>query len=112
MMNPDACEDVLSTLDKYQDKKLTCRDCGADFVFTASEQEFFDQKGLANVPRRCTECRLVMRAKRAGKEPELFAVQCEACGVATKVTFKPTGRKPVLCLGCMHANKNNPTVKS
>ncbi|HEX6510423.1 MAG TPA: zinc-ribbon domain-containing protein, partial [Chloroflexota bacterium] len=32
------------------DKTLTCRDCGADFLFTAGEQEFFQSKGLLHEP--------------------------------------------------------------
>ena len=34
----------------YQDKTLKCRDCGQDFVFTASEQAFFAEKGFQNDP--------------------------------------------------------------
>ena len=30
----------------YQDITLTCKDCGAVFVFTAGEQEFYAQKGF------------------------------------------------------------------
>ena len=30
----------------FQDKTLVCRDCDAEFVFTASEQEFYAEKGL------------------------------------------------------------------
>lgn len=37
----------------YQDKTLKCRDCGAEFVFTASEQAFFAEKGFQNEPGRC-----------------------------------------------------------
>ena len=29
----------------YADRNLTCRDCGATFVFSAGEQEFFAMKG-------------------------------------------------------------------
>jgi len=45
----------------YQDKSITCRDCGHEFTFTASEQQFFAEKGFTNEPRRCSTCR---RAKR------------------------------------------------
>jgi len=47
----------------YQDKSITCRDCGHEFTFTASEQQFFAEKGFVNEPKRCPTCR---RAKRAG----------------------------------------------
>ena len=37
----------------YQDKTLTCKDCGQEFVFTAGEQEFYAEKGFQNEPTRC-----------------------------------------------------------
>ncbi|MBX9137873.1 MULTISPECIES: zinc-ribbon domain-containing protein [unclassified Clostridium] len=43
------------------DKTLTCRDCGAEFVFTTGEQEFYKEKGFTNEPTRCVACR---RAKK------------------------------------------------
>ena len=30
----------------YQDEKLVCEDCGAEFIFTAGEQEFYAEKGM------------------------------------------------------------------
>ena len=44
------------------DKTLTCKDCGAEFVFTVGEQEFYKEKGFDNEPQRCLACR---RAKKA-----------------------------------------------
>ncbi len=41
----------------YANKTLKCSDCGADFAFTASEQEFFAGKGFVNEPGRCLPCR-------------------------------------------------------
>ncbi|MBP2659503.1 MAG: CxxC-x17-CxxC domain containing protein, partial [Firmicutes bacterium] len=29
-----------------QDKTLTCKDCGVQFVFSASEQDFYAEKGF------------------------------------------------------------------
>lgn len=40
-----------------EDKKLTCKDCGKEFVFTVGEQEFYQEKGFTNDPVRCPECR-------------------------------------------------------
>lgn len=40
-----------------EDKKLTCVDCGAEFIFTAGEQEFYKEKGFDNEPKRCLSCR-------------------------------------------------------
>ena len=33
----------------FADKNLKCRECGADFVFTSGEQEFYAMKGLNNL---------------------------------------------------------------
>ena len=37
----------------YEDKTLVCKDCGAEFIFTAGEQEFYAEKGFQNEPTRC-----------------------------------------------------------
>ena len=31
---------------EYTDKTLTCKDCGAEFTFTAGEQAFYAEKVL------------------------------------------------------------------
>ena len=41
----------------YEDKTLICKECGAEFVFTAGEQEFYASKGFVNEPQRCKACR-------------------------------------------------------
>ena len=30
----------------FEDKTLVCRECGKEFVFTASEQQFYADKGF------------------------------------------------------------------
>ena len=52
-----------------EDKTLTCCECGAEFVFTASEQEFYAEKGFTNEPRRCPNCRQA-RKQRMGIQTE------------------------------------------
>lgn len=49
---------------EYQDKTLVCKDCGNQFVFTAGEQAFYAEKGFANEPQRCKECRDKKKADR------------------------------------------------
>jgi len=41
----------------FEDKSMTCSDCGASFTFTAGEQEFYESKGFTNEPKRCVPCR-------------------------------------------------------
>jgi ssDNA-binding Zn-finger/Zn-ribbon topoisomerase 1 len=40
----------------YEDKVLTCQDCGGEFIFATGEQRFFARKELAP-PKRCPDCR-------------------------------------------------------
>jgi CxxC-x17-CxxC domain-containing protein len=47
----------------YYDKNLTCADCSQEFVFTASEQDFYSQRGFTE-PRRCPSCRASRKAAR------------------------------------------------
>ncbi len=48
-----------------EDKTLVCRECGTEFVFSASEQEFYEEKGFTNEPGRCPGCRQA-RKQRMG----------------------------------------------
>ena len=51
----------------YSDKNLTCADCGQEFVFTASEQDFYAQRGFTE-PRRCPSCRASRKAARQASD--------------------------------------------
>ena len=53
-----------------QDITLVCKDCGNEFVWTAGEQEFYQQKGLVNQPVRCPECRKKRKAEREARESQ------------------------------------------
>lgn len=83
----------------FEDKTLTCKDCGNDFVFTAGEQEFYAEKGFVNEPQRCKECR--DKRKNAARAPrELHDAVCAECGKECKVPFVPNGERPVYCSEC------------
>lgn len=47
----------------YTDRVLACADCGQEFVFSASDQEFYAGRGFTD-PRRCPSCRASRRAAR------------------------------------------------
>ena len=48
---------------EFQDRILNCVDCGAEFIWTAGEQQFFADKNFKNEPKRCKSC----KAKRASR---------------------------------------------
>ena len=82
----------------FQDKVLNCKDCGAQFTFTASEQEFYAEKGFTNEPQRCKPCRDAK--KNGGVRREMYSAVCAECGKETKVPFQPRGDRPVYCSEC------------
>ena len=84
----------------YQDEKLTCAECGCEFIFTESEQEFYAQKGLTNKPKRCTECRKARKQGGGGGRKQLYDAVCSKCGIQTQVPFQPTPGKEVFCRDC------------
>ena len=93
----------------YQDKTLTCRDCGNEFVFSASEQAFFAEKGFQNEPGRCPACRAARRAQNGGNAAprQMYEVICDGCGCTTQVPFQPRGDRPVYCRECFEAQRQN-----
>lgn len=83
----------------YQDKKLICQECGKEFIWTAGEQEFYAEKGFANEPKRCKECRT--KRKNDVRPPrQMYDAVCANCGKPCKVPFKPTEGRPVYCSEC------------
>lgn len=98
----------------YQDRVLTCKDCGTQFVFTAGEQEFYASRGLMHPPGRCQACRAVRKsrtneggamssdygARRDRGQREMHPAVCSNCGRETMVPFVPRGDKPVYCSSC------------
>ncbi|MBV8491235.1 MAG: zinc-ribbon domain containing protein [Candidatus Eremiobacteraeota bacterium] len=90
-----------------EDKTLTCKDCAAQFTFSAREQEFFAEKGFVNQPQRCRECRQARRSHGGGENRSnarpSFDTVCAQCGAETTVPFKPRGDRPVYCRSCFTA---------
>jgi CxxC-x17-CxxC domain-containing protein len=101
---------------EYHDRVLKCVDCGAEFVFTAGEQQFFADKGFKNEPKRCKGCK-----NRRGQQPAGGAggaggyaqrsetkTTCSQCGKETTVPFKPTQGRPVYCRECFQQRRGAP----
>ena len=89
---------------EFVDRILKCVECGADFVFTAGEQQFFHEKSFRNEPKRCKACKNKREGSRGaerggGRRTETMAT-CSQCGKQTTVPFKPTQGRPVFCREC------------
>ncbi len=94
----------------FEDKTLVCRECNAEFVFTASEQQFYADKGFQNEPGRCPACRAARRQANGGanrSERQMYDVICDGCGQNTQVPFQPRGDRPVYCRACFEAQRQS-----
>ena len=86
----------------FVDKPLKCSDCGADFTFTISEQEFFAEKGYTNEPKRCQLCRATRKAQSNNSsgysQPrrQMYPATCSECGKATELPFEPRDADPCI----------------
>lgn len=94
----------------FQDRVLKCTECGADFVFTAGEQQFYYEKEFRNEPKRCKACKQKRQnhaSERGSSSPgrvETSAI-CSQCGRETTVPFRPTQGRPVFCRECFQSRK-------
>src|SRR5512143_537292 len=104
------------------DQTLTCTDCGAQFTFTESEQEFYRSKGFST-PSRCPSCRAARKAARNsgggysggssyssggyGGERQMYPAVCANCGKQTEVPFQPRGDRPVYCSDCFRSRNDS-----
>ena len=89
-----------------QDKTLTCKDCGTQFVFSVRDQQFYAEKGFENEPQRCRDCRTERKNQRTPPvvgTREMYDAVCAQCGVQTTVPFRPRGDRPVYCRACYAA---------
>ena len=91
----------------FEAKTLQCADCGAQFTFSAEDQEFFQSKGYTNEPKRCPSCRQARKTERHGNRGDsyglprqMFPAICAECGKDTEVPFVPTNGRPVYCSDC------------
>ncbi|MBI1745980.1 MAG: zinc-ribbon domain containing protein [Acidobacteria bacterium] len=94
-----------------QNKDLTCADCGSTFAFTVEDQQFYQDKGFTNEPKRCKDCRAKRRrggggGSRSGRPKRMFPATCAVCGQPTEVPFKPTAGRPIKCRPCMNSSSS------
>lgn len=84
----------------FEDKTITCKDCGDAFLFSTGEQGFYLEKGLLNDPQRCPACREQRRRERVSSARTTTTIVCAECGEEATVPFVPRLNRPVYCADC------------
>lgn len=52
-----------------EEKKIICKDCNNEFIFSVGEQNFYKDKGLSD-PIRCKDCRKKRKADKPIQKEE------------------------------------------
>jgi len=55
--------------EEFKDQSYKCSDCSNDWVDTADDQQFRWDKGFAEVPKRCKDCRWAKKVRMEGGDP-------------------------------------------
>ena len=93
-------------MQQYQDRDLTCVECGNTFTFSADDQAYHAERGFTNEPKRCQNCRDTRRSSRGfeGRDfrsnRQMYPAVCADCGKETEVPFEPRDGRPVYCQDC------------
>jgi CxxC-x17-CxxC domain-containing protein len=78
-------------MEEFEDRLLTCEDCGAQFVFSAKEQAYYKEKGFAHPPKRCRQCRQARKASREAGSGRQRAPQSGGQGGAADRPYRQNG---------------------
>lgn len=90
----------------FTDREITCKDCSGSFLFSAGEQQFYSERGLTNEPKRCPNCRSLLKFRAQGKdESSITTVICAECHGQAIVPFQPRGHRPIFCSACLKTQK-------
>lgn len=81
-----------------EDKKLECKTCMKEFVWSKQDQNFYAKKGFMKVPQKCPDCR-----KRANElRPDgKFYIRCAFCEKDAVFISAPPKDKVAICADCL-----------
>merc|ERR1719454_1875674 len=65
----EAAKDAAADDDEWKDNTYQCIDCNKDWVDTADDQQFRWDKGFAETPSRCKDCRWAKKVRMEGGDP-------------------------------------------
>jgi len=66
---PAAAAAAAEEDEEFKDQSYKCSDCSNDWVDTADDQQFRWDKGFAEVPKRCKDCRWAKKVRMEGGDP-------------------------------------------
>jgi CxxC-x17-CxxC domain-containing protein len=90
-------------------KFLYCVSCQKEFIFTIAEQDYYKERSYEE-PKRCSICRKNRKQLNSNRsngsfhnnnsQDKSYNVKCFACGVDTRVNYRPSLLRPAFCNNC------------
>ncbi|HRY60494.1 MAG TPA: zinc-ribbon domain-containing protein [Patescibacteria group bacterium] len=94
---------------KFEDKVLTCEECGTEFVWDASEQAYFAKKGFKKVPKRCRACRAARKIEEEKEKKNEKEITCIKCGKKGVTSQELKEGEEIYCMDCYLKERENPS---
>ena len=112
----------------FEDRTLACVECAESFTFSVDDQQYHQEKGYTNEPKRCPNCRQARRSERRYGDNfgggggggaggggfggsfgprQMYPVTCAQCGADAEVPFRPRGDRPVYCNDCYRQQRDS-----
>lgn len=79
------------------DKTIPCKTCQKDFIWTASEQKYYEKKGFKKQPQKCSDCR--DKANKLRGE-NMFYIHCGVCEKDAVMIAPPPKDRVAICSAC------------
>ena len=82
---------------EYKDRKLICKTCQKDFIWSAKEQQYYEKKGFKKQPQKCSGCR-----EKANKlrNSSMFYIHCGLCDNDAAMISPPPKDRVAICQEC------------
>ena len=90
----------------FDDRGVQCVSCGVMFVFSAGEQQFFQEKGFINAPKHCKLCKAKKEGAKGGVESKRTSL-AQSAG-ATQPSRSNRRKANLYCAECV--SQNRPTA--
>ncbi len=97
------------------EKLLYCVECQKNFIFSISEQKYYQEKGFLHPPKRCKQCRPVKtfssdnennhyenldQSNYISRRRKRWQIVCSACGCESSIPFAPKPGRALYCPTC------------
>jgi len=82
---------------EFKDKKIVCKTCMKEFLWSAKEQKYYLKKGFKKKPQKCSDCRGQANKLR---NQSMFYIHCGLCDKEATFLAPPPKDRVAICEKC------------